>query len=143
MRYLLDVNVLIALLDDYHIDHARTTRWFVEVGRRAWATCPIVQNGAVRIVGGANYTTVPFSCADVSDTIRQWCDVPEHEFWPDEISLLDESRIDRTRLTSPKRITDSYLLALAVHRRGQLATLDRRLSPDAVKGGKGALELIA
>jgi predicted nucleic acid-binding protein len=41
------------------------------------------------------------------------------------------------------QVTDSYLLALAVAHDGALATFDRRLSTKAVKGGKGALHLIA
>ena len=38
--------------------------------------------------------------------------------------------------------TDTYLQALARHRGGQLATLDRRLSVKAVMHGKEALHLI-
>jgi len=39
-------------------------------------------------------------------------------------------------------ITDAYLLGLAVHKKGKLATLDQRIPVDAVRGGSKALELI-
>jgi predicted nucleic acid-binding protein len=67
---------------------------------------------------------------------------PGHHFWPDDISLLDRQKIDLTRLLSASQITDSYLLALAIGHGGQLATLDRRLIPDAVRHGAQALHLI-
>jgi toxin-antitoxin system PIN domain toxin len=142
LRFLLDVNVLIALLDVDHVGHDRATEWFEQTGHKAWATCPIIENGIIRILGGAAYTAVPFNCTEVAQTLREWCDSANHSFWPDEFSLLLEPAIELDRLTSPGRITDTYLLALAVRNGGKLATMDRRLSPDGVKDGKGALELI-
>jgi uncharacterized protein len=142
VTFLLDVNVLVALLDVDHVDHDRTTRWFERNGHKDWATCPIVQNGIIRILGSATYTNVPFNCGEVAETLRQWCDSEGHTFWPDELSLIDTPNIDLAHLVSPARITDTYLLALAVSRGGRLATLDRRLSVDAVNGGRGALHLI-
>ena len=40
-------------------------------------------------------------------------------------------------------LLDVYLLGLAAHKGGRLATLDQRLPVNAVDGGKKALELIA
>ena len=142
MRYLLDVNLLVATLDPDHVHHDVALHWFNDTGSRAWATSPIVQNGVVRILGAASYAAIPFGCGEVAGLLATWCASPEHEFWSDDVSLLDHRLVDRTRLTSPGRITDSYLLALAVARGGQLATLDRRLSPAAVAGGEQALRLI-
>jgi predicted nucleic acid-binding protein len=65
-----------------------------------------------------------------------------HVFWPDDISLSDASHVDPAQILTSGQVTDSYLLALAVFHGGQLATLDRRLSSKAVKGGKAALHLI-
>lgn len=70
------------------------------------------------------------------------CALPRHEFWPDDVSLLDEARFDHSRLLDSGQVTDSYLLALAVARGGMLATFDRRLVADAVRGGRSALYLI-
>ena len=55
MRSLLDVNVLIALLDADHISHTAATAWLSEHGRRGWASCPITQNGCVRIMSHPGY----------------------------------------------------------------------------------------
>jgi len=93
-------------------------------------------------LGAAGYTAVPFGCAEVADLLAKWCAVPEHQFWADDISICDDQLVDRKRLTSPSRITDAYLLALAVAHGGRLATLDRRLSAVAVPGGDKALHLI-
>lgn len=142
MTFLADVNVLIALIDPEHVDHERATDWFADRGQVRWATCPIVQNGVIRIVGGASYRAVPLGCEGVAATLAEWCNLVGHEFWPDEVSLLDSNLVDRSRLTSPSRTTDIYLLALAASRNGRLATLDRRLSPDAVRGGAKALHQI-
>jgi len=56
--------------------------------------------------------------------------------------LLDTERIDPARLLSPGQVTDSYLLALACANNGELATFDRRLVTDAVRGGAQGLHLI-
>ena len=68
--------------------------------------------------------------------------LPGHAFWPDHISLLDAERIDASRLLSSGQVTDSYLLALACAHGGQLASFDRRLVTDAVRGGERGLHLI-
>ena len=143
MTFLLDVNVLIAILDPDHVAHSLALAWFDEVGHRAWATSPTIQNGVIRIMGAAKYDTVPFSCAEIADVLVRWVRAPEHQFWADDLSLLDDRLIDIRQFTSPGRITDSYLLALAVRHDAKLATLDRRLSPDVVAGGREALHVIA
>jgi predicted nucleic acid-binding protein len=66
-----------------------------------------------------------------------------HQFWPDDISLLDNPAIDVSRLLHAARTTDTYLLALASAHKGKLATFDRRLITDAVIGGRKALHVIS
>ena len=55
MRALLDVNVLIALLDVDHAFYPRATAWLRTNVRDGWASCPITQNGCVRIMSHTNY----------------------------------------------------------------------------------------
>ena len=57
-----------------------------------------------------------------------------HEFWPDEVSLLDERAIDMTRIHGARQTTDAYLLALAVRRGGRLVTFDAAISLAVAKG---------
>ena len=141
-RYLLDVNVLIALIDPAHVQHERAHAWFEATGSRAWATCPLTENGVVRIVGHARYPSCPGTPAAVAGLMTRLCAHPGHAFWPDTLSLLDDRVIRQTRLLDSGQITDSYLLALARAHEGRLATLDRRLVIDAVVGGLECLETI-
>lgn len=142
-RYLLDVNVLIALIDPTHIQHDRAHDWFAHMGRRAWATCPITENGVLRIVGNSRYPSSPGNPAAVAELMMVFLALGGHEFWPDDVSLFDASRVDSTRLLNSAQIIDSYLLALACAHGGKLATLDRHLVTAAVKGGSSAIHLIS
>jgi uncharacterized protein len=142
MTYLLDVNVVIALIDPGHVQHDLAHDWFAREGLNAWATCPITENGALRILGHANYPNSPGNPAAVAPLLRTMRSLSGHVFWSDDISLLDAGKVDASRLLSSAQTTDSYLLALAQAHGGQLATFDRRLVVTAVHGGAGSLCLI-
>jgi uncharacterized protein len=141
-RFLLDINVLIALIDPAHVQHDRAHRWFGSKGHKVWATCPLTENGVLRIVGHPRYPNSPGSPATVADLLGSFRRLPGHTFWPDDLSLLDRAHIQTTRLLDSAHLTDSYLLALARAHGGQLATLDQRLIPDAVIDGAHALHVI-
>ncbi|HEX5234934.1 MAG TPA: TA system VapC family ribonuclease toxin [Silvibacterium sp.] len=141
-RFLLDVNVLIALIDPSHVQHDRAHTWFATKGRRAWATCAITENGVLRIVGHARYPNSPGTPAAMANLLTTLCALSGHQFWPDDITLLDAARIDRNRLLDSVQVTDSYLLALARAHGGQLVTFDQRLVTDAVLDGAQALHVI-
>ena len=140
---LLDVGVLIALEDSTHVQHDAAHEWFGGKAHGAWATCPLTQNGVLRIVGHPRYPNSPGSPVAVAQPMTRLCALPGHVFWPDDISLLDGKRVDGRRLLSPGQVTDSDLLALACAHSGQLASFDRRLVVDAVRGGAKGLCLIA
>jgi toxin-antitoxin system PIN domain toxin len=141
-RYLLDVNVLIALIDPTHIQHDRAHDWFAAEGRNAWATCPLTENGVLRIVGHARYPNSPGSPAVVAELMTVFLALGGHEFWSDDVTLFDPTCVDTARLLDSAQITDGYLLALAIAHSGKLATFDRHLVADAVTGGRGAIRLI-
>jgi toxin-antitoxin system PIN domain toxin len=134
-RFLLDVNVLIALIDPAHVQHDRAHNWFAAQGKRAWATCPLTENGVLRIVGNTRYPNTPGSPAAVAEIVSVLCNLGGHEFWADDISLFDGQHVDSNRLLDSARVTDTYLLALARAHNGQLATFDRHLVTDAVIDG--------
>lgn len=142
MTYLLDVNVLIALIDPAISYHETAQNWFASVGRKSWATCPLTENGVIRIVGNSRYPNSPGNPKAVAELLTRFIEEPGHEFWPDDISLLDGEKVDVSRLLNSSQVTDSYLLALAIAHGGQLATFDRRLISDAVKEGAKAVYLI-
>ena len=97
----------------------------------------------LRIIGHARYPNSPGTPAAVAQLMTTLRTLPGHAFWPDDISLLDAERVDATRLLSSSQVTDSYLLALACAHSGQLASFDRRLVVDAVRGGAHRLHLLA
>lgn len=142
MTFLLDVNVLIALIDPAHVGHDDAHIWFHEHGREDWATCPLIENSVIRIVGHPKYPNTPGSPAQVAPIVVQLRALPGHRFWPDDISMLDAGRVDAAQVLTSKQVTDTYLLALAVAHGGMLATFDRRLSAKAVQGGKAALHIV-
>jgi toxin-antitoxin system PIN domain toxin len=140
--YLLDVNVFIALVDPAHVQHEAAHSWFAQQGQQAWATCPLTENGLLRIVGHARYPNSPGTPAAVASTLTGLRGLPGHVFWPDDISLMDAEHVDPTRMLHSSQVTDSYLLALASAHGGQLATFDRKLVVDAVHNGAQAMHLI-
>lgn len=140
--FLLDINVLIALIDPAHVQHDRAHAWFRSKGQKAWATCPLTENGVLRIVGHPRYPNSPGSPAAVAELLVAFRKLPGHAFWPDDVSLIDREHVDPARLLDSAHVTDSYLLALARVHDGQLATFDQRLVTDAVMKGPQALHLI-
>ena len=135
MRALLDVNVLIALLDAGHVHHPAATAWLVENGQLGWASCPITQNGCVRILSSSAYARhQPVS--EVIARLSRATRTPFHEFWTDDVSVLDPQLFDESRWISSRQVTDAYLLALAVRRGGAFVTLDRGIDQRLVRGAE-------
>ena len=138
--FLLDVNVLLALTDPMHVHHDPAHRWYAAKGRAAWATCPLTENGFVRVASHPTYPNRPGDAPAVLAVLREFCADAGHSFWPDNVSLRDA--LSTSAAITNSQITDVYLLSLAVHTGGRLATFDRRISTAAVRGGSKALELI-
>ena len=142
IRFLLDINVLIALIDPAHVQHDRAHKWFASKGQKAWATCPLTENGVLRIVGHPRYPNSPGSPAAVAALLASFRKLPGHTFWPADLSLFHQEHVNTGRLLDSAQVTDTYLLALARAHEGQLATFDQRLVTDAVMHGSQALHVI-
>jgi uncharacterized protein len=132
VRALLDVNVLIALLDSDHAAHDSAMKWFAKNAREGWASCPITQNGCIRVMSNPGYPS-PLPAQAVIERLAEACRQDIHEFWSDEVSLLDPHIADTTRIHGPRQLTDIYLLALAVHYEGRLVTFDAGIPLTAVR----------
>jgi uncharacterized protein len=126
VRALLDVNVLIALLDSDHVSHTNATSWLSQNTATGWASCPLTQNGCVRIMSNPGYPN-PLPIQSVIKRLSEACQASVHEFWQDDVSLLDSAVIDATKIHGPRQLTDIYLLALAVRRGGRFVTFDDRV----------------
>ena len=126
-RALLDINVLIALLDQSHLLHRPATRWLEGQVEQGWATCPITENGVVRIMAQPAYSNAQ-PAAQVAQRLQEACSHSSHAFWAAPISLLQEGLIRWDQLLGPRQITDAYLLALAASQGGCFASFDQRIS---------------
>ncbi|MFZ2301191.1 MAG: TA system VapC family ribonuclease toxin [Gallionella sp.] len=144
MRALLDVNVLIALLDAGHVHHVLATSWLEREICHGWASCPLTQNGCIRIMSQPKYPG-SLATALVASRLAEAANSPDHEFWPADVDMLSgEGVFDWAKVLGHRQVTDVYLLALAAHHDGRFVTLDRRIAPDAVKGARAQnLEVLA
>ena len=135
MRALLDVNVLIALLDAGHVHHGLAMSWLEREIRHGWASCPLTQNGCIRIMSQPKYPG-SLVAAQVADRLAEAANSPDHEFWPADVNMLSEGVFDWTRVLGHRQVTDVYLLALAAHHEGRFVTFDQRIVLNAVKGAR-------
>jgi toxin-antitoxin system PIN domain toxin len=130
---LLDASVLIALFDVGHIHHDIAHDWFADNRGRGWATCPLTENALLRIVSnpkyGSNWERTPI----LATRLRTLCATADHQFWPETLSLRDNTVFDLS-LTSHQSLTGVYLLGLAKTNGGALATFDRTIPMQAVVG---------
>jgi toxin-antitoxin system PIN domain toxin len=137
VRALLDVNVLLAMFDPGHIHHGKARTWWRMPDQAAWASCPLTQNGFVRIISKPGYgRPVPLrvAMAALADQIA----ATDHQFWPDDISITDTSLFDHGRILGPNQVPDVYLLGLAVKNGGRLVTFDCGLPLAAVRGAEAS-----
>ncbi|MCC5888414.1 MAG: VapC toxin family PIN domain ribonuclease, partial [Gammaproteobacteria bacterium] len=95
MRALLDVNVLIALLDADHVHLAASHAWLEANIDAGWASCPLTQNGCIRIMSQPSYPGT-LSAAAVAQRLAAATQTQWHSFWPDGLSLLDAGVLDWT-----------------------------------------------
>ena len=137
MRALLDVNVLVALLDAAHVHHRGASAWLAAHVDEGWASCPLTQNGCLRILSNPAYPS-PVPLLQVAERLRDATGNASHRFWPDSVSLLDKQRIGWRHVLTGRQLTDAYLLALAVAQGGRFVTFDRGVALAAVQGASAA-----
>ena len=133
MRSLYDVNCLLALLDRHHAAHETVAAWFAANTEHGWASCPLTQNGCIRILSQPGYPH-PLSVVETMDLLRAVVASEQHQFIHDDISLLDVALVDDHRMSGHRQVTDVYLLALAVTHNIRLVTQDTSIPLDAVHG---------
>jgi len=132
MRALLDVNILVALIDRQHVSHLAAHRWLVQNLSHGWASCPLTENGCIRILTNPRYPA-PVSIEAAFEKITLAKASGHHEFWPDDLSITDPAYFNPAAIQGHQQITDAYLLALAVHHGGRLVTFDKRIIPSPVR----------
>jgi uncharacterized protein len=138
MRCLLDVNVLIALHDADHVHHGLVADWFereAAQGAAGWASCPLTQNGSLRIMCQPAYPN-PWPYSQLLALLRRSWASPLHAFWADDVSLADEALFHAERIHGHRQLTDVYLLGLALKHKGRFVTLDSAVALSAVRGAQ-------
>lgn len=139
---LLDVNVLIALIDPAHEFHGSAHVWFKRNRHHGWATCPITENGCLRIMGKPGYPFPGLTVNRVRGILAELVQVEGHRFWSDSFSILEANRFNLAEAGS-KHLTDLYLVCLATTFCGRLVTFDRTIPWQAVTGcGPDDLEVL-
>jgi len=131
---LLDVNVLIALFDPMHLNHEDAHQWFGRNRKQGWATCPLTINGCVRILTNLSYPNGVSTAAEAIASLQTVCSGADHQTWADEVSLLDGTLFRPSMIAGHRKITDAYLLGLAVRKKGALITFDKTIPLKAVIG---------
>lgn len=126
--YLLDTNVLIALLWPSHVQHDRAVKWFARQRAKGWATCPLTEAGFVRIVSNPAFSRDAVTPREAAGLLAANTVAKDHAFWPDELPFAEAVAFAGTRLVGHQQTTDAYLLGLALRRGGLLATLDERIA---------------
>lgn len=134
MVTLLDVNVLVALFDPVHTHHEAAHEWFNPNRQAGWATCPLTENGLVRVISNPSYPGRRTTIRDAIQRLTRFRGSGGHTFWSDSASLCDSLLIRPAHLVGHRQLTDVYLLALAVTHGGRLATFDRSIPLAAVDG---------
>ena len=142
--YLLDTNLLIALLWPSHERHDLASKWFTRQRTKGWATCPVTEAGFVRIVSNPAFSRDAVQPREASQVLAANTAARDHAFWTDDLPFAAAVAFAGARLLGHQQVTDAYLLGLAIHRGGVLATLDQRIAAlTAPKSAqRKALELV-
>jgi toxin-antitoxin system PIN domain toxin len=140
---LLDINVLVALFNPDHIHHDVAHDWFSEHSADGWATCPITENGFLRVLSNPKAVANAERPSVLAALLARFRASRDHVFWPDAVSLCDQKLFNRSFLVGPRQLTDVYLVGLAKMMGGTLATFDRTIPIGAVVGAtKATLRVI-
>lgn len=124
-KYLLDLNVLMALIDDEHIDHRAALRWFDSRAHEEWGLCPLTEAGLVRLTMNPALGPIFSTFEKVKDLLEEMAGGPGYRYWPITESWAVLTAPFATRIFGHQQVTDAYLLGLAIREEGVLVTFDK------------------
>jgi toxin-antitoxin system PIN domain toxin len=125
--YLLDVNLLIALVRDDHVSHRSAKQWFQRVGSRGWATCAMTEASFVRIISNPRFLAQVPDIGEAVHMLELLTRLPGHRFWTMDVPFVKAIEPVMERFFGHQQVTDAYLLGMAICKKGKLATFDRGL----------------
>lgn len=123
MKYLLDVNVLVAFGMINHSLNVRVTDWIVANAPLVVATCAITELGFIRVISQTESYGLTVAEAQTELLILKGLPYLTWEFFGDE---LDVSALPSWVKTG-KQTTDGHLVQLAQAHGAVLATLDAKI----------------
>ena len=88
----------------------------------------------VRILSNPAYSPQAERPASIALKLRAFRESGNHRFWPDDLTLCDMHLFSLD--VGWRKLTDVYLLALALRHEGCLATFDRSVPTRAVRGAR-------
>jgi hypothetical protein len=141
MTWLFDMNVLLAIADSMHVFHGPIHQWLAARSGQSWASCPLTENGFVRVISQPSYRGSATSPSKAIDLLRRMKENDRwpHMFWPDDISLTDSGAVNVERLVSARQVTDVYLASLAHRKKARFVTFDAAIPWQAVTGATESL----
>lgn len=122
-RYLLDVNLLVALSAMTHVHHRLAKTWFTATPDIQWSICAFTEAGFIRTVTAPRPGQIAMS--DASRVLKQLAKHPGYQYLPITADWHTLCGPFFPRLYGTKQVTDAYLLGLALREGLVLATLDK------------------
>jgi uncharacterized protein len=123
--FLLDINVLLALSWPTHGAHHKVLQWFTLKAKQGWVTCPFTQAGFIRVISNPAFSRDALTLPEATQLLKNNTAHRYHRFWADDLAFGEAVRGFDDRLIGHQQVTDSYLLGLALHKKGTFVTLDR------------------
>ena len=131
-NYLLDLNVLIALVDSGHQHYQKAQDWFISSGDAHVRLCPLTEAGFLRITTNPAYRPVPRTIEEAIAILQVLKGHPRfahplYGYWEIKDSWVDLTARFAARISGHQQITDAYLLGLAIKEKGTLVTFDKSI----------------
>jgi toxin-antitoxin system PIN domain toxin len=124
MAFLLDLNLLIALVNEDHIHHSIAMEWF-DTPKLKWALCPFTEAGLLRFLTHPNMRNLPMDeAAAVLSSLRG---EPGYHYLPVTADWHQTTAPFAARLHGHNQITDAFLLGIAIQEKVILATFDKAI----------------
>ena len=131
MRYLLDVNALIALAHTGHVFHVKARNWYLSAAAtaRGFHTCSITEIGFVRVSVVTGLQSDIAMARQALDALKSSSKI-RFELIPDDVGVAQLPAF----VKKPQAITDGHLFELARKNSIQLVTFDQGI-PNALHIG--------
>ena len=129
-NYLLDLNVLIALVDSGHQHYQAAQDWFISSGKDHVGLCPLTEAGFLRITTNPAYRPEPRTIEEAIAVLQVLKEHPRFAhpvfgYWEIKESWIKVTAPFAARIRGHQQVTDAYLLGLAIKEKGALVTFDK------------------